>query len=89
MKGSYNYHGEVHLEIVDQEQLTLGKHQDEHPNELGDCDTTQNLPKNKCISFSTKSSKLTELPMWPRADRALSTRTRLPFTRYEPAYNVG
>ena len=57
MEGSYE---QVHLEIVDKEQLTLGKRQDEHPNELGDRDTTQNLLKNKikCISFPKNPANL-------------------------------
>ena len=67
MEGSYNYHRQVHLEIVDKEQLTLGKRQDEHLNELGDGNTTRNLLKNKikCLSFQQNPANLLNSPCGP------------------------
>ena len=89
MEGSYNYHGEVYLEIVDKEQLTLGKRQDEHPNELGDSDTTQNLPKTKLnVLVFNKIYQTYNIPHVIQS-RLSPFNTRLPFTRYEPVYNVG
>ena len=79
MEGSYNYHGQVHLEIVDKEQLTLGKHQDEHPNELGDSDTTQSLPKKqiKCISFQQNPANLLNSPCGPEQTEPSQNETSL------------
>ena len=47
MSSSYHYHGHVHAEIVDFKQLRLGKHKNEHSNELGYGDTTENLRKDE------------------------------------------
>ena len=79
MEGSYNYHRQVHLEIVDKEQLTLGKHQDEHPNELGDSDTTQNLLKNKikCLSFPQNPANFLNSPCDPEQTEPFQHETSL------------
>ena len=43
MESPYDHHRQVHLEVIDEEKLALGKGKNEHTQKLSDSYSTDNL----------------------------------------------